>query len=160
VVGVNCSAASRAAVLWAAHEARLRHDVLLVTHIDLPTAYAPEIYDAATACHRVLVECATLASDAEPSIAVGTVLLTGGISAELIRLSQSADLLVVGIGQDDPSSAPGLLYTIGDRVLLKAHCPVVLVPEPTGSAVTVAGRELHLAIPKLPGSELLPVGGS
>jgi len=161
VVGVNRSAASRAAVLWAAQEAHLRHDVLIVTHIDLPTAYPPEIYDAATACHRLLAESATWASDAEPSIAVGTLLLSGGISAELIRLSRSADLLVIGIDQDARGSAPGVLGSIEERVVFEAQCPVVLVPEPVGSVATVAGLEIRSAGPRRvsePPYEAVPAG--
>lgn len=163
MVGVNRSAASREALLWAAHEASFRGDVLLVTHIDLPTAYAPELYDAATACHRLLVKCASLASDAEPGVAVGTLLLTGAISDELIRLSRSADLIVIGIEQDVPESASHTLGSIENRVLLEAQCPVVLVPKPAGSIVTVTGLRarstlLTRQVPEPP-YEALPVGG-
>ena len=88
VVGVSQSPASRYAVLWAAQEARIRRSVLLVTHVDPPSAYAPDLHDAATACHRLLANSATVASEAQPSVAVGTLLLTGSISDELIRLSR------------------------------------------------------------------------
>jgi nucleotide-binding universal stress UspA family protein len=164
VVGVNRSAASRRAVLWAAREANLRHDVLIVTHVDLPTAYAPEIYDAATACHRLLVECATLASDAEPSIAVGTLLLTGGISNELVRLTQSADLLVMGIDPDHRQPGPGPLGSVESRVLCEADCPVVLVRDPTRSTAALAGLGVGSAVPRQrvgepPPPEPVPVGG-
>ena len=127
VVGVSQSSASSYAVLWAAEEARIRRNVLLVTHIDPPTAYAPDLHDAATTCHRLLAKSATIASDAQPSIAVGTVLLSGAISDELIRLSRSAALIVVGIDRDIPRSAHGAIGSIEDRVVVQAHCPVVTV---------------------------------
>jgi len=127
VVGVSRSSASRYAVLWAAQEARIRRSVLLVTHIDPPSAYAPDLHDAATAGHRLLANSATVASAAQPSVAVGTLLLTGSISDELIRLSQSAALIVVGVDHDVPRAAHGAIGSIEDRVAVQAHCPVVTV---------------------------------
>ena len=127
VVGVSQSTASSYAVLWAAHEARIRRNVLLVTHIDPPTAYAPDLHDAATTCHRLLANSATIASEAQPNVAVGTLLLSGAISDELIRLSRSAALIVVGIDHDVPRSAHGAIGSIEDRVVVQSHCPVVTV---------------------------------
>ena len=127
VVGVSQSPASTYAVLWAAQEARIRRSVLLVTHIDPPTAYAPDLHDAATACHWLLANGATVASEAQPSVAVGTLLLSGAISDELIRLSRSAALIVVGIDRDVPRAAHGAIGSIEDRVVVQAHCPVVTV---------------------------------
>ena len=127
VVGVSQSPASSYAVLWAAQEARIRRNVLLVTHVDPPSAYAPDLHDAATACHRLLANSATVASEAQPSVAVGTLLLTGSISDELVRLSQSAALIVVGIDHDVPRAAHGAIGSIEDRVAVQAHCPVVTV---------------------------------
>ena len=130
VVGVSRSAASRHAVLWAAQEAHLRHSVLLVTHVDPPSESAPDLYDAATTCHRLLADSATVASEAQPSVAVGTLLLTGSISDELIRLSQSATLIVVGVDHDIARAAHGAIGSIEDRVAVHAHCPVVTVSDP------------------------------
>ena len=164
VVGVNRSAASRAAVLWAAQEAYLRHNVLLVTHLDLPSAYSPEPDDGTAACGRLLVQWASLASDEEPSIAVGTVLLKGGISDALIRLSRSADLLVVGLDQKVGGPGPDGLGSIEDRVLLEAHCPVVMARDRARSAATVAGHELRAAAARQraaqPPPEAVPACGS
>ena len=114
-------------MLWAAQEARIRRSVLLVTHIDPPTVYASDLHDAATACHRLLANSATIASETQPSVAVGTLLLSGAISDELIRLSRSAALIVVGIDRDVPRSAHGAIGSIEDRVVVQAHCPVVTV---------------------------------
>ena len=130
VVGVSRSSASRHAVLWAAQEAHLRHSVLLVTHVDPPSDYAPDLYDAATTCHRLLADSATVASEAQPGVAVGTLLLTGSISDELIRLSQSATLIVVGVDHGVSRAAHGAIGSIEDRVAVHAHCPVVTVSDP------------------------------
>ena len=126
-MGVSQSPASSYAVLWAAKEARIRRNVLLVTHIDPPTAYAPDLHGAAASSHRLLANCATIASEAQPNVAVGTLLLSGAISDELIRLSRSAALIVVGIERDVPRSAHGAIGSIEDRVVVPAHCPVVTV---------------------------------
>jgi nucleotide-binding universal stress UspA family protein len=127
VVGVSRSPASRHAVLWAAQEAHIRRSVLLVTHVDPPSEYAPDLHDAATACHRLLADSATVASEAQPGVAVGTLLLTGSISDELIRLSQSAELIVVGVDHGVSRAAHGAIGSIEDRVAVHAHCPVVTV---------------------------------
>ena len=127
VVGVSQSSVSSYALLWAAQEARIRRSVLVVTHIDPPTAYAPDLHDAATGCHRLLANSATIASEAQPSVAVGTLLLSGAISDELIRLSRSAALIVVGLDRDVPRAAHGAIGSIEDRVVVQAHCPVVTV---------------------------------
>ena len=142
MVGVSQSPASTYAVLWAAQEARIRRSVLLVTHIDPPTAYAPDLHDAATGCHWLLANGATIASEAQPSVAVGTLLLSGAISDELIRLSRSAALIVVGIDRDVPRAAHGAIGSIEDRVVVQAHCPVITVsqapPEVDGDRPYVA----------------------
>jgi nucleotide-binding universal stress UspA family protein len=106
--------------------------VLLVTHVDAPSEYAPDLYDAATTCHRLLADSATVASEAQPSVAVGTLLLTGSISDELIRLSQSATLIVVGVDHQVSRAAHGAIGSIEDRVAVHAHCPVVTVSGPAG----------------------------
>ena len=143
VVGVSQSPASSYAVLWAAQEARIRRSVLLVTHIDPPTAYAPDLHDAATACHHLLADSATIASEAQPSVAVGTLLLSGAISDELIRLSRSAALIVVGIDRDVPRAAHGAIGSIEDRVVVQAHCPVVTV---SAAPQEVAGERRYVAV--------------
>ena len=127
VVGVSRSAASSYAVLWAAHEARIRRNVLLVTHIDPPAAYPSDLHHMATSCHRQLANSATIASEAQPSVAVGTLILSGAISDELIRLSRSAALIVVGIDHALARTAHGAIGSIEDRVVVHAHCPVVMV---------------------------------
>ena len=143
VVGASQSSASSYAVLWAAQEARIRRSVLLVTHIDPPTAYAPDMHDAATACHRLLANSATIASEAQPSVAVGTLLLRGAISDELIRLSRSAALIVVGIDRDVPRAAHGAIGSIEDRVVVQAHCPVVTV---SAAPQEIEGERRYVAV--------------
>jgi nucleotide-binding universal stress UspA family protein len=63
-------------------------------------------------------------------VAVGTLLLTGSISDELIRLSRSATLIVVGVDHGVSRAAHGAIGSIEDRVAVHAHCPVVTVSGP------------------------------
>jgi nucleotide-binding universal stress UspA family protein len=160
VVGVSQSRASSSAVLWAAREARIRRDVLLVTHIDPPTSYAPDLHDAATTCHWLLATGATIASEAQPSVAVGTLLLSGAISDELIRLSRSAALIVVGIDRDVPRAAHGAIGSIEDRVVVQAHCPVVTV---SAAPHEVEGEQRYVAVgwsPDASGARALAVAAA
>lgn len=133
VVGVDRSTASRHAVRWAAREARIRRSVLIITHVDPPSDDAADLHDAATACHALLATSATAASEAEPSVPVGTWLLRGSISDELIALSRSAALIVLGIDPDRPRSAHGALGSIEDRVAVQAQCPVVTLSCPASA---------------------------
>ena len=65
---------------------------------------------------------------------LGQWLLRGSISDELIALSRSAALIVIGLDPDRPRSAHGALGSIEDRVAVQAQCPVVTVsgPAPVG----------------------------
>jgi nucleotide-binding universal stress UspA family protein len=131
VVGVDGSPASRHAVLWAAQEARIRRSYLIITHIDPPTPDAAGLYDGATDCHTVLAASAAAASQREPAVAVGALLLSGAIRDELLKLSKSAVLIVVGVDQTKPRAAFGAIGSIEDRVVVHSSCPVVTVSSPS-----------------------------
>ena len=137
VVGVDGSLVARSAVLWAAREARLRQCDLIITHIDPPQMDAVGL-DRGTSTHSALLDDSAAAARREPSISVRTRLLQGSISDELIRASEAALLLVIGIDRDKKRAAHGALGPIEDRVAVHAHCPVVVVsrlpiarPKPT-----------------------------
>lgn len=110
VVGLDPSAASRAALAWAIDEAvRRRLPLHLVSvHPDLPGVGRPLLRAAAA---RV--------RDAAPGIAVVTEDRRGPATALLVRLSAHADSLV--LGSDGSGPVPGY-------VLRHACCPVVTVP--------------------------------
>ncbi len=127
VVGVNESPSSRAAVTWAADQARRRRCDLIITHIDPATFDPAELHDAATSCHLLLAASATAASLAQPSVPVTSLLLGGAISDELIQLSNTSLLLVIGIDETRPRGSYGAIGAIEDRVVMHADCPVVTV---------------------------------
>ena len=158
-MGASQSRSSGYAVLWAAQEARIRRNVLLVTRIHPSTADAPDLHDAATASHRLLANSATLASEAQPSVAVGTLLLSGATSDELIRLSRSAALIVEGIDRDVPRATHGAIGAIEDRVVVQAHCPVVTV---SAAPQKVQGERPYVAVgwsPDASGARALAAAG-
>lgn len=145
VVGVDGSPVARLATLWAAREARLRHEELIITHVSpaMGDPGAPQSPSSGSSGVHALLEASSAASRREPSLAVGTLVLRGPISDELIRLSRTATLLVVGVDQDRPRPSHGLVGPLEDRVVVHAACPVVTVsqntrsPEPSHHQVVV-----------------------
>ena len=130
VVGVDGSLVARSAVLWAAREARLRSCDLIITHIDPPQLDAVGL-DRGASRHRALLDdSVAAATQSEPSITVSTRLLQGSISEELIRATETAVLLVLGIDRAKGRAAYGALGPIEDRVAIHANCPVVVVSRP------------------------------
>ena len=128
VVGVDASPSSRAAVTWAARQAQRRRCDLIITHID-PVSVAPVPgHAAATSSRSLLAASATAASSSQPTVPVTSLLLEGSVSDELIRLSASALLLVIGIDEGSTtqllrrprrcrrSGGDALRLSSGDRV--------------------------------------------
>ena len=58
---------------------------------------------------------------------VTSLLLGGAISDELIQLSNTALLLVIGVDETRPRGSYGVIGAIEDRVVMHAGCPVVTV---------------------------------
>ncbi|MBM7797120.1 nucleotide-binding universal stress UspA family protein [Microlunatus panaciterrae] len=82
-------------------------------------------------------------------MAVTTQLLGGQVRDELIRLTGTAALLVLGVDRTKSPAAHGALGAIENRVAVHARCPVVLVsrpPElsakPSGVVVGWSGSEV------------------
>src|SRR5215203_7048853 len=96
IVGVNASRVAKNAVLWAVQEARIRRLGLIIAHVT-PDGAGPSP-DTAVDRENLLNSSAAAASQREPSVAVGTLLLRGVVSEALVRLTKSAALLVVGGG--------------------------------------------------------------
>jgi nucleotide-binding universal stress UspA family protein len=124
VVGVEDSSGSRSAVLWAAEEARLRRLNLLIVHVG--TDGHTRDRDAALTREVLLNTSAQAASRREPTVIVGTLLLSGQPGERLLELTQSAAILVVG-------SRPGRSWlgrnpaNLTRRLTSGALCDVVTV---------------------------------
>jgi nucleotide-binding universal stress UspA family protein len=127
LVSINASPASRRAVLWAATEARLRRTSLIVTN--LPVVGGPAARpDDTSDIHALLQAGVAAACLREPGIAVGTRLLHRDGSEQLITLSQSAAMIVLGIDNAASEGAADLQSPVDDRVALQARCPIVTIP--------------------------------
>jgi nucleotide-binding universal stress UspA family protein len=154
VVGVDGSAAARAALVWAAREARRTGAELLVVHAwgDLArsrASYAPIASLGDVASHRATAE-ATLdqANDAVremfPDIRTRRVLCQERPVCALLRHSMTAELLVLG----KPSGDVAPIGATMRACLSQAACPVVTVTaqqldhtfRSTGIPPAVAGR--------------------
>jgi nucleotide-binding universal stress UspA family protein len=125
VVGVDNSSVTRAAVLWAAEEARLRRLNLLIVHIGAKDGHRPDS-DAALTRELLLNACAEAASRREPTVIVGTLLLRGQVSEWLVELARSAAMLVLGSEYGRLSSSRKF-NGLTDRLTSSGLCDVVTV---------------------------------
>ena len=132
VVGVDESTESRWAVLWAAREARLRGANLTLVHVspslgnDQPSGGGTE-----SEAEILLAARSADAMELEPGTAITTrVYESGSTSDQLIELSRTAALLVLGVASARPRADHGVLGPLEDRVIVHARCPVITVNGP------------------------------
>ncbi len=139
VVGVDGSAASNAAVRWAAGEALLRGSALRLVHVAaLPvityvaSSGAAAIYDwQDQQAARILAEGAALAHRVGHD-AGGTVRCAAPETYRsapvptLVDVSKGADMIVVG-SRGMGSFRRGLLGSVSTGLLHHAHCPVAII---------------------------------
>ncbi len=161
VVGVSGSAASAAALRWAADEAIRRHGQLRVVLVWSPehrAAYAPPLHagdpqEQMTRARRVLAATVQSVLGPVPVDDVTVEIAEGVPERALVDYSAGADLLVLG-----SASAHALAgSSIGPVIrtcLSHAHCPVVIVSpqhpsdrDQPGLGVLGAGR-LEAAAPR------------
>lgn len=126
VVGIDASQNSRYAVLWAAEEARIRRCALVITHVD-PLSPNGEARHASAELDILLAMSAAAASLREPAVPVGTLLIRGDVSDELVALSRTSALLVLGVDPERRRADYGALGPLEDRVVAHSRCPVVVV---------------------------------
>jgi nucleotide-binding universal stress UspA family protein len=139
VVGINGSAASRAALTWAAREARMQVANLVVIyawqvhptsprHVLKPSLAKSGQHDAALDRLRGWVGAELGTIDVELQA------LHGGPLDRLLDLSADADLLVLGRGT--PSGVGRLLHgALSDDLSALAPCPIAVIPGRSRSPV-------------------------
>jgi nucleotide-binding universal stress UspA family protein len=137
VVGVDGSEGSRRALRWAAAEAVVRNDPLVLVHVwDRPQAYAPlglgaypvdpePVHEAAT---HLLEQLVAEARELARGVDVRGELVEGPPASGLLEASRTADLVVVG-SRGHGGFASLLLGSVSQQVAHHASCPVVIVPE-------------------------------
>ncbi|MEJ5254970.1 MAG: universal stress protein [Acidimicrobiales bacterium] len=138
VVGVDGSAGSRAALAFAAEEARLRGarlEVVVAWQYPVLTTMPafgvlPPVEEMAAEAREGLLQFLQderLTDD--PQLEVTPVVVQGPAAAALIEASKGADLLVVG-SRGHGGFTGLLLGSVSQACVTHATCPVVVVPTP------------------------------
>lgn len=139
VVGVDGSASSKRAALWAARQALRCGSSLRIVGAWEPPYFGPEAYEyrppeieadalAADRARRTVAEIAEAVSGILPADQVSTEVHPGGPAEVLIEQSKDAELLVVG--SRGLGGFRGLLLgSVSHQVASHALCPVVVVRE-------------------------------
>lgn len=137
VVGVDGSAASIAALRWAAQAAMERGVPLCVVGVDpdVHDSTGPYLWqqsrpeDRLAALHDTLVVAVTRALGPEPGIEVSRQVERGRPGEVLARVADKADLLVLGSRRVD---ADERLRPVLRACIQLATCPVVVVSDSAG----------------------------
>ncbi|MCY0906470.1 universal stress protein [Arthrobacter sp. H14-L1] len=137
LVGVDGSAPSGAAVLWALRRAQaLGHEVTLIHCVPEDWASRDRAQAAATmeVSRQLLRNEAARARDLAPSVTVNTALHRGEAADVLTALSPGADLVI--IGTDRVGSAHGEdAGVVSLQIATLSRCPVAVIP-----AISLRGR--------------------
>jgi nucleotide-binding universal stress UspA family protein len=126
VAAVDDTGHAQSAVRWAGAEALLRGADLQIVHVE-PGSSTPGEQETA---RRLVAATAAIARRSPTAAAtdIRATRLKGVTGDELVRLSNDADLIVLGVNRGRPRSRYGMLGPLEDRVAVRAACPVVLVP--------------------------------
>lgn len=147
VVGIDGSRTAELAMAWAASEAGLRNASLLIAHAgdvdSMAGSAAPTEYGRA-----LMADAQATVYDSDANCEVSTLLSAEEPTQLLTRLSEQAELVVVGShGLGRASGA--ILGSVAYRVAGHAHCPVAIVP--TGWATPKAAqRSVVVGVSALP----------
>lgn len=131
VVGVDGSEASQAALRWAARQAQLTGERLVVVAAwEYPTSFGwapayPSDWDPEGDARKALAEVVDQVLGAERP-EVDLEVAEGHPAPILVEASQDADLLVVG-SRGHGAFAGMLLGSVSEHCVSHAHCPVVVV---------------------------------
>jgi len=163
VVGISRSPASWWALTWAIGEARRRGARLVLVHIfrprgvslrDMDDFFTPELRDPnadrrGAGFELIRRAIAQAAGQLPRDVAVERTVLPGRPAAELTQLAHGGDVLVLGSRHRGwlRRHAPG---SVSRACARRADCLVVIVPEPSPSALaaalpadTVSGHRRH-----------------
>jgi nucleotide-binding universal stress UspA family protein len=132
VVGVDGSQASREALQWALHFARLTGgSVRALTAWQLPPSYAwaPAVLDQIDPegdASRMLKQTVDEVVAGDIAVVVHAEVVQGAAGLELIRAAEHAEALVVG-SSEHGAFAGMLLGSVSEYCVHHASCPVVVV---------------------------------
>ncbi|HEV7185636.1 MAG TPA: universal stress protein, partial [Leifsonia sp.] len=131
VVGVNGSAASERALIWAADrvaERGGRLEVLCVVDLMFGAALYGSHFDPVANASAILEDAERATRLRHPDLDVTTKWLDGRPSRELIRRSRAAGLIVIGTDKLPTTIGPRI-GTLPLQLAAKADCPVAVIPE-------------------------------
>ncbi|UXA04826.1 universal stress protein [Mycobacterium sp. SMC-2] len=137
VVAVDGSPASNAAATWAAREAAMRKIPLTVVHaVTTPSATWPPVpYPESLAVRledegkKAIMHAIKLAQEVLPAdraVAIHRELVYSSPALALIKMSEEAEMIVVGTAGRG-LLARGVLGSVSATVVRHAHCPVAVV---------------------------------
>jgi nucleotide-binding universal stress UspA family protein len=137
VVAVDGSAASNAAASWAARDAAMRNVPLTVVHaVATPTATWPPVpYPDSLVVgleddgKKAIMHAMQIAEDAMPAdgkVSIGRELVYSTPALALIKMSDEAEMVVVG-SSGRGLLARGVLGSVSSTVVRHANCPVAVV---------------------------------
>jgi len=138
VVGVDGSAASKAALAWAVGEARRSDavvDAVIAWEIPLAlrTPWPPGLsIDFRGAAASALAQAVAEIGDTADHVEIRSEVVQGNPAEVLLDASAGADLLVVG-NRGHGGFAQALLGSVGQHCVHHAACPVVVVRDPVTS---------------------------
>jgi nucleotide-binding universal stress UspA family protein len=164
VVGVDGSAASNAAVCWAAHDAVTRKIPLTLVHVVNPTvstwAQAPTLDRFAEwqedEGRRILANALKIARDTANDnlpIPIDSELMFSATVPTLADLSKTAKLMVVGT-YGRGALARGLLGSVSSELMRHSHCPVAVIRDEDPRMPHPAQAPVLLGTDGSPASEL------
>ena len=139
VVAVDGSPASNAAVVWAARDAAMRNLPLTVVHaVVTPTAtWPPVAYPESLEVRledegkKAIMHAIKIAEEAVPAdrkVAIGRELVFSTPALALIKMSDEAELIVMGTAGRG-FLARGVLGSVSSTVVRQANCPVAVIHE-------------------------------
>lgn len=162
VAGIDGSAQSLNAAMWAAGEAHMRHAPLrLVNASDVSsTYYAEGMYPSASYFEELVQEgtryldvARKAVTDAYPSLSVATEVLRMNPRRAIIEESEGARMLVVGSHGRGPLTSM-LIGSITFVAATHAQCPVAIIREPLTPALTARQSPVVVGVDGSPASEV------
>ena len=164
IVGVDGSPASNAAACWAARDAVMRHVLLTLVHAVNPSAspwsQAALLDDFAVwqenEGHRILADALKIARDignGESRLPIESALMFSATVPAFVKLSEEADLIVVG-NDGRGALARGLVGSTSSALVRHAHCPVAVIRDEDPRMPHPAQAPVLVGIDGSPASEL------
>lgn len=163
IVGVDGSAASDAAVRWAAHQAMMRKRALTVVNALTPVITWPQVpvpsgVDAwqEAESRRIVTDAVSIAESCSGDgelTQIGYKFFVSAPVPTLVDLSRDAEMVVVGCRGRGALNG-GALGSVSTEVVHRAHCPVCVVHSDTPSEQQSADSPVVVGVDGSPTSDL------